>query len=59
MDMNDADGNTVVAWKKNGELGWQLYDKQGRPSGGPGFSKSAGNGVAGVLSKEGQFILFR
>jgi len=59
LALNDGEGSTLVAWKKNGELGWQLYDNEGRPSGGVGTGKSAGNGVAGVLSKNGQFILFR
>jgi hypothetical protein len=59
LALTDADGNTLVAWKKNGELGWQLYDQQGRPTGVPGSCRSAGNGVAGVLTKDGQFILFR
>jgi hypothetical protein len=52
-------GTTLVAWKKNDRLGWQLYDGQGRPSGTPGSVRSPGLGVAGVVDRDGQFILFR
>jgi hypothetical protein len=54
-----ADGRTLVAWKKDQQLGWQLYDERGRPSGKADAAQSAGNGVAGVLAKNGDFILFR
>ena len=30
LALNDRAGNTVVPWKNNGELDWQLYDKQSR-----------------------------
>ena len=54
-----SNGGTLVAWKKESQLGWQLYDDRGRPTGLPGSAKSAGNGVAGTLSKSGDVILFR
>ena len=54
-----AGGGTLVAWKKDNQLGWQLYDDRGRPSGTPGSAKSDGNGAAGVLAKNGDLILFR
>ncbi len=57
--LNAPDGSTLVAWKKDDHLGWQLYDKKGRPSGSPGSAPSSGNGVAGVVGKDGDFILFR
>jgi hypothetical protein len=50
---------SVVAWKKDGRLGWQVYDKRGRPSGRIGSAANSGNGAAGVVTKEGRFILFR
>lgn len=53
------DGRTLVAWKKDDRLGWQLYDAEGRPSGEPGAAKSPGNGAAGVLTRDGRFLLFR
>lgn len=59
LALNDAAGNTLVAWKRDGQLGWQVYDKQGRPSGHAGSAKSPGNGAAGVVSKNGRFLLFR
>jgi hypothetical protein len=54
-----TDGGTLVAWKKDYQLGWQLYDERGRPSGAPASVRSAGNGVAGVLAKNGDLVLFR
>ena len=53
------DGSTLVAWKKDDRLGWQLYDAEGRPSGEPGAAKSPGNGAAGVVARDGRFLLFR
>src|SRR5262249_45464741 len=53
------DGRMLVAWKKDGRLGWQEYDAGGRPSGSPGVAESAGNGAAGFVSPGGQFVLFR
>ena len=58
ITLTDAAGHTLVAWKKNGLLSWQLYDSQGRESGSPGSAPSAGSGAAGVLSQDGRFILF-
>jgi hypothetical protein len=40
-------------------LEWQLYGRDGRPSGEPGGARSPGNGPPGVVSKDGRFILFR
>ena len=54
-----ADSEAVVAWKKDDQLNWQLYDDKGRPSGKPGSAPSAGSGAAGALAKNGDVILFR
>jgi hypothetical protein len=59
MARSGPDGSTLVVWTKEGQLGWQLYDANGRPSGLPGSARSSGNGVASVVDKEGHFILFR
>jgi hypothetical protein len=59
LALSAPDGSTLVAWKKDDELGWQLYGADGRPSGEPGAAKSAGHGAAGLVSKDGRFILFR
>jgi hypothetical protein len=53
------DGSTLVAWKKDDVLGWQLYDAEGRPSGAEGTAKGPGNGAAGVVTQDGRFVLFR
>lgn len=57
--LSAPDGSTLVAWKKDERLGWQLYDADGRPAGPPGAAKSPGTGAAGVVRKDGRFILFR
>jgi len=54
-----GDGNACVAWAKDGRLGWQVYDQKGQPLGSPGSAKTNGNSVAGVVSKDGRFVLFR
>lgn len=54
-----TEGRTLVVWKKDNQLGWQLYDDRGRPAGTPGSAKSAGNGAAGVVANDGEVILFR
>jgi len=52
------DGDSLVAWKHEDELGWQLYDKEGRPEGNPDSVRSPGKGAAGVVDHDGRFILF-
>lgn len=59
LSLTAPDGSTLVAWTKDGQTGWQLYDVEGQPSGPSGSVKSPGNGVAGVLGKNGRFVLFR
>ena len=59
LALSGPDGSTLVAWKKDDQIGWQLYDAEGQPFGAPGSAKSPGNGVAGVVGKDGRFILFR
>jgi len=59
LALSGPDGTTLVAWKKDGQMGWQAYDAGGRPSGSPGSAKSLGDGVAGIVDKGGHFVLFR
>lgn len=54
-----TDGGALVVWKKDRQLGWQSYDERGRPVGPPGAAESAGDGVAGVVAKNNEVILFR
>jgi hypothetical protein len=51
-------GRALIAWKKDGLAGWQLYDAAGRPVGPSSSAKSAGNGVAAVVGKDGRYIVF-
>jgi hypothetical protein len=59
LALSSSNGNSLVAWKKDGRLGWQLYDAYGRALGSPGSEESPGDGAAGVVDQDGQFILFR
>jgi hypothetical protein len=59
LALTSADGSTLVTWTHDGQTEWQRYDAAGQPLGSPGSVKSSGNGVAGVIGKNGRFILFR
>ncbi|MFO0893260.1 MAG: hypothetical protein U0790_29495 [Isosphaeraceae bacterium] len=59
LTLEAPDGCVLVAWKRDETLGWQLYGRDGRPIGEPGSEPSPGNGVAGIVRKDGQFLLFR
>ena len=59
LALSAPDGGTLVAWKKDEQLGWQFYDADGHRAGAPGAAKSPGHGAAGVLGKDGRFILYR
>jgi hypothetical protein len=59
LALNAPDGSTLVVWKKENKLGWQLYDAAGQVTGRPGSAQSAGAGAAGVVDKDGRFILIR
>lgn len=59
LTLNGAAGSTLVAWKKDSQLGWQLYDRHAKPVGSPGSVPSAGSGAAGVVDRSGNFLLFQ
>jgi hypothetical protein len=59
LALSAPDGNTLVTWKNGDQVGWQLYGAGGEPLRQPGSAKSSGNGVAGVVTKDGRFIIFR
>src|SRR2546423_483911 len=54
LTLSAPDGMTLVAWKNGGRLGWQLYDKGGKPLGQPGSVESPGNGAAAVVGEDGR-----
>lgn len=58
LALSGADGATLIAWKNNSTLGWQLYDAKGQPQGNPASEPSAGSGAAGVVLADGRFVLF-
>jgi hypothetical protein len=53
-----AKGSTLIAWKREGELSWQMYNAQGVATSVSGSLPSAGKGAAGVTDRAGNFILF-
>ncbi len=59
LTLTGPDESRLVVWKLGGQMGWQLYNVEGAPSGPPGSATSPGNGVAGVVGRDGRFILFR
>jgi hypothetical protein len=59
LGLTAPDGSMLVAWKKDDRLGWQRYDARGMPLGPAGAADSPGNGVAGIVAGDGQFVLFR
>lgn len=59
LALSAPDGSTLVAWTKDHQVGWQLYDAEGQASGPAGSAASSGDGVAGVVNKDGRFIIFR
>jgi hypothetical protein len=58
LALSASDGATLIAWKNKGVLGWQIYDATGQSAGMPDEMASAGNGAAGVVLRNGDFLLF-
>jgi len=56
--LSGLDGRILIAWKRYGELSWQLYNAEGIPQSAPESVASAGKGAAGVTDRNGHFILF-
>jgi hypothetical protein len=57
--LGGTDGSTLIAWKRDGELSWQLYNAQGVAQGATESVPSAGKLAAGVTDQHGKFILFK
>lgn len=57
--LSGTDGGVLIAWKKDGQLGWQKFDADGKPAGKPESMKSAGSGAAGLVSPTGDILLYR
>ena len=58
LALSASDAATLIAWKNQDTLGWQLYDAAGQPQGSPGSAPSPGTGAAGVALPNGRFLLF-
>jgi hypothetical protein len=56
--LSASDGATLIAWKNKELLGWQVYDVKGQPQGEPGSANSPGGGAAGVVLRDGRFLVF-
>jgi hypothetical protein len=59
LALSASNGATLVAWKNDNALGWQLYDAEGQPVGSAGSVASEGSGVAGITTDERGFLLFK
>jgi len=59
LALSAHDGTTLVAWKNEARLQWQLYDAKGQALSKPESAESQGSGVAGVVTRDGQFVLIR
>lgn len=57
--LSNAKGETLVVWKKDDKLGWQLYDAKGSTAGDANSIASQGPGAASVALPDGRFLLFR
>jgi hypothetical protein len=58
MALSAPNGSTLVAWRQDDCVKWQLYDVKSKPLGSVGSARSTGTGVAGVVDKSGHFMLF-
>ncbi len=58
LALSASDGATLIAWKNEDRLGWQLYDAKIQPAGRSSSEDSPGSGAAGVVLPSGRFILF-
>ncbi|MDR3401288.1 MAG: hypothetical protein P4L99_02225 [Chthoniobacter sp.] len=58
LALSASDGATLIAWKNQNVLGWQLYNAAGQPQGSPASAPSEGTGAAGVALPDGRFMLF-
>jgi hypothetical protein len=56
--LSAKDGTTLIAWKNQDMLGWQLYDAQGQVIGSAGSAPSRGSGAAAVALPDGRFMVF-
>jgi len=56
--LSAKDGATLIAWKNQEVLGWQLYDAQGQAIGSAGSAPSLGSGAAAVVLPDGRFMVF-
>lgn len=58
LALSATDGATLIAWKNKDVLGWQLFDVKGEPTGEPSSTPSPGSGAAGVMLRDGRFLIF-
>jgi hypothetical protein len=51
-------GMTLIGWRQQGQLRWQVYDAQNKPIGPCGSAAGASLQAAGVVDRSGRFVLF-
>lgn len=56
--LSAPDGATLIVWKNQDTLGWQLYDAKGEANGSAGSEPSPSTGAAAVALPDGHFMVF-
>ena len=51
--LSDHDGRILIAWKRNGELSWQLYNPEGIPQGAPNPLRAWGRVLRALPTEKG------
>ncbi len=52
-------GSMLLAWSNDDAVGWQEYSQDGQTVGSPGSFASPGKGVAAVVNRKGDFLVFQ
>ena len=58
LALTNASGMTLIGWRQEGQLQWQVYDAQNNPVGARGSAAGVSLAAAGVVDKEGRFVVF-
>jgi len=58
LALTNAAGMTLIGWRQQGQLMWQVYDNQNKPIGAKGSAQGVSPAAAGVVDKAGRFIIF-
>ena len=59
LALADHADNTLIVSRERHTVHWQLYDRQGAPTKVKGSVRSRGKGVAAVVDRRGDFVVFQ